>query len=398
MAFVNLGRGRPDSPVGACYGAVMAGQISHILAGEEALGRALPAVAPTILESSGASFRLGCQGPDIFYHNQRTMPSGLHYGALAHRRGYGSLVVSALLSLPPELRKPLAPAGAYILGMATHAALDRYTHPYIVYRSGWRDPAVPESERYRSCHPFLERLLDLVILAELRGLGPAGYSVSALLCPTDPSPSDEADIVALWSAGLRAAFPRSTSGDLLLERRIANALSDARHFYALTDPARPSSEKEKSAWIEYLRIKAGARGMALIYPDPLPEGQDFGNARHLRWEHPAGDGRAYDSSYGDLFEEGCEKAAAAVSVIAKAMDLEDIDLEAIGAMARTIGDGGLSVTDAQGLALGPRISDPLPLAEIMEAEYRRRLERSGRYEEKLGRDGGSSIDPQTPLG
>jgi hypothetical protein len=33
---------------------------------------------------------LGAQGPDIFYHNLRTKPSGVFYGGLMHRPGLGS--------------------------------------------------------------------------------------------------------------------------------------------------------------------------------------------------------------------------------------------------------------------------------------------------------------------
>jgi len=80
----------------------MAAQISHVLAGEAALRSALPEEAETVLDAAGPAFRLGCQGPDIFYHNQRSKPSGLHYGARKE------LVLEAIngLGIPSALEHP----------------------------------------------------------------------------------------------------------------------------------------------------------------------------------------------------------------------------------------------------------------------------------------------------
>jgi hypothetical protein len=73
----------------------MPAQISHIIAGERAFGLRFAGRSRPEEGGAAAWFALGCQGPDIFYHNQRTKPSGLHYGALAHRRRYGSLAAGA---------------------------------------------------------------------------------------------------------------------------------------------------------------------------------------------------------------------------------------------------------------------------------------------------------------
>ena len=165
----------------------MAGQISHIIAGEDALRRAaaeLGIAAGKGLEALGAAapwFRLGCQGPDIFYHNQRTMPSGLHYGSLAHRRGYGSIVAGFARAMGEEEGRPDSAPGAYLLGMATHAAIDRATHPFVVYFSGWARPGDPDSRKLRGCHPFLERILDILLLRRSRGLEIRQYDIDAMI-------------------------------------------------------------------------------------------------------------------------------------------------------------------------------------------------------------------------
>ena len=85
----------------------------------------------------GPYFLLGCQGPDIFYHSQRTRPVALHYGVLAHRRGFGRLVEGMLETWIREDDDPASPWAAFLLGFSTHGALDRAAHPYIVHGSGW---------------------------------------------------------------------------------------------------------------------------------------------------------------------------------------------------------------------------------------------------------------------
>lgn len=366
----------------------MASQITHILAGEEALRRAAPGAAEAALAAAGGYFRLGCQGPDIFYHNQRTKPSGLHYGSLAHKREYGRVVAGALGALSGDSRRIDSPAGAYLLGMATHAAVDRATHPFIVYFAGWQSPSIPGSERFRSCHPFLERLLDAALLRALRGQAPSDFDIEALLAPPEPSDAAageaaaheaacaERGIVALWAEGLKAAYPHAAGSDFLLERRIANALADGRYFYAITNPAVTALNRKRDDWFAYLDDRAGYRSISLVYPDALPEGMDPMNLAGVRWLHPAGDGRSSTASYLELFEEAVGKAAEAVrSALAAFEEGAGSDGHPSGreGLARAVGNGGLSITDLSGSAIAPRVADPLLLAELMGAEYRKRM-------------------------
>jgi hypothetical protein len=349
----------------------MAAQISHIIAGEKAIARAAGQDGISSLGDAASFFRLGCQGPDIFYHNRRTMPSGLHYGALAHRRGFGSLVAGAAASLPSAEREATSASGAYLLGLATHAAVDRATHPFIIYFSGWALPSDPGSARFRGCHPFLERLLDIGLLAEELGISPRDYGLSSRLGLDRPVDREAADaaLVALWAAGLRAAYPRATAADHSLEIRIANALADARNFYALTDPgsAAPGDPRggALALWLKRLGAEEGRRLISLVYPERIPLGLDPMNLAGSEWEHPSGIGLRSRASYLDLMAKGAADAARA---IARVLGFWKGELSA-QALARELGEGGLAFGDASGDALPPRISRPLALSEAMDAEY-----------------------------
>jgi hypothetical protein len=343
----------------------MAAQISHMLAGEEALRKALDG-AP--LGEALCAFRFGCQGPDIFYHNQRTKPSGLHYGALAHRRRSGTLVAGAASALPEAERNPDSPRGAYVLGLSTHAALDRATHPFIICFSGWMDPSDPSTRRRRGCHPFLERLLDARLIERRMGIAPAEFGISARMGTGAPFSAElDSSLIAPWAAGIRAAFPRATAADALLEARIANALADARGFYAITDPASPRASRDVR--ISELEADEARYIISVIYPLRVPEGMDPMNEAKAEWPHPAGDGRVSRASYPELVDSGTEEAARAIGLV---LGFWRGELSA-ASLAQGLGEGSLALCDAEGAAAAPRICRPLALPEAMDAEYASRV-------------------------
>jgi hypothetical protein len=388
----------------------MAAQITHMLAGEEALKEALGlsregaadaatgaavAALEAVVGDALPAFRFGCQGPDIFYHNQRTKPSGLHYGSLAHRRRSGSLVAAFAAALPEEERGPESPRGAYLLGLSTHAAVDRATHPFIICFSGWADPAKPATQRRRGCHPFLERLLDSLLLEKRLGLSPDRYGVSTRMAWGDASATGatgasardsrepDAALVELWAAGLREAFPRAAGSDALLEERIANALADARHFYAATDPAATRSREGQTGGklrISKLPAEEARYVISVLYPLLRPEGMDPMNESGIEWLDPSGDGRSSRASYPKLVDEGASAAAKAIGLV---LDFWRGGLSA-SSLAEGLGEGGLALRDPSGAAIAPRVCRPLALPEAMDAEY------AARVREELGDLGASA--------
>ncbi|MEI6388089.1 MAG: hypothetical protein WCQ50_15785 [Spirochaetota bacterium] len=375
----------------------MPAQISHCLAAELALQKADPALAeawgmggillaPLTRPARAAGevdlasyFRFGAQGPDIFYHNQRTKPSGIHYGPLAHKRNYGLFVEAALQRLIETGLPPEGPEGAWILGYSTHAALDRALHPFIVHFSGWQAPSQPESARYRSCHPFLERILDMLALERLAHRKVSDCDLEALL-PLDDQLLDagvggsgslaavESNIAAIIQKGLGGAFPHAASADFLIGHRIANAISDSRFFFRATNPSRTSTDN--SSFLAHFDDRSGYRAVALLYPRQTGTGIDFGNEAGALWAHPAGDGRESKESAATLFDRGVEAGAASLRLTLEALRSGRIP----PGFATAIGNGGLSVNDAEGFPVPPRVSRPLPLADVMEAEFARRLE------------------------
>jgi len=354
----------------------MPAQILHILYGEDVLRRAgaalrqdLPGAAEaaeSFFRAGGGAFALGCQGPDLFYHNQRTRPVSLEYGTLLHRRGFGSFA-AALLRRALEPFEPLCgptPAAAYAVGFATHAFLDRACHPYIVSRSGWVSPSRPETARYARCHAFFERILDVLMLERLRGRSAAAWDQEAALSvPCDTADPRIAEAVA---AALREAFPERAGGDGRLPARIANALSDASAFYRVTDPARTSLNSRLPDRFEYLASASGRASVALVYPERFPLDIDYLNLSRSPWAHPCGERGESRASFLDLYEEAVASGAAFFAALFRSLlSAGRVSADA----AALLGDGGLSIVDADGAPCAPKRSSPLPLDAILDAQY-----------------------------
>lgn len=355
----------------------------HVIFGEDVLrssaaaalgessGTTVRAYAESALGERGVFFRLGCQGPDLFYHNQRTRPVSLEYGTLLHRRGFGDFAAD-LLDRTMSGRSPSSgatAASAYALGFATHAFLDRAAHPYIVCKSGWVSPSKPETARYARCHAFFERILDILMLEKLRGIDEAAWDQEALLTRYDDGSRDS--LVDSIAASLAAVFPERAGADAQLKRRIRNAFSDAASFYRVTNPARTSLNMRLPDGFEYLRSAAGRSSVALVYPERFPYEIDYLNLARSRWGHPCRPDSVDHRSFPDLYADALASASAAFSSLFRSFS--GTGLVPVAGLAAAIGNGGLSVVGADGQPCAPTHAEPLPLDTVLDRQYRLRL-------------------------
>jgi hypothetical protein len=341
----------------------MPAQICHLLFAEEALRAALGGRAEGLLERHGNLLRFGAQGPDFFYHNQRTRPTGLKYGVAAHHEGYGRLTANLVSGvrhledrgIDDSVREELA---AFTLGWATHAFLDRVTHPFIVYFSGWVDPARPETERYFRCHIFFERILDVLTLREKRGQEAAELSLPGLLgCgPVLPYP-----LVKTLLKALNAAYPRM-SRKSLDRRRIENSYADAMFFYTYTDP---SESRYRKLALAHDR-EAPKRRLALFHPSELPQRIDFLNRAHARWLHPCSGEPASTASFPQLYEQALAQAVPALRVADEAL----AGRRAAEEVATAVGNASLNTGLERSRRCRLQHSAPLPLGELLDELYR----------------------------
>ncbi len=319
------------------------------------------ALGPGALEALGPLrplFYFAAQGPDFFFHNGFSRPSGRTFGSLLHRRSIGAVARSMAERLQAE---PGGELQAFLLGFVTHAFLDRAAHPFIDYFAGWEDPDRPETRRFYRCHAFYERIIDVTFLRQRRSLAAVELDAAGLMSCGPALP--------LAVAGALAGALRSSFGGLDMtadaEARVQNAYRDSSGFYEFT--SKPEYRARAAASD---RSGPDRRRLALFHPAALPAGIDFLNAGHRRWVHPCDDSRASSASFGELFDGAVAPAAAAVAAAAEAA--------AGGPAAEVEALVGNSSLNTESPATGRRRNcEPLPLPEILDGMYERELSGDG---------------------
>jgi len=327
------------------------------------LGPGAASAWPALSRGDRGAFAAGCQGPDVFYHGRHTRPLALEYGGLLHRRGCGGFCAGLLaMALPKPGEKPDALA-AYALGFLSHAALDRACHPYIVYRSAAVQGRASDNGLY---HPFFERILDVLMLGELRGMEAEGWDQKPLAgACADPPPG----LKGLVARAIATAYPEKAAKDGLLAARIDGAFADSARFYRLTDPAKTRTESLDAP------PQLERRWLSVVYPIGLPDGVDFLNKSRRPWsypyrppdrESPALDARSFPEVYADALKSAAE---ALLPSFAEYLETGAFPVEKAAA---GIGDGCLSISDAEGRPCAPNLSDSFPLDAELERQCRLR--------------------------
>jgi hypothetical protein len=232
----------------------------------------------------------------------------------------------------------------------THAILDRQAHPYIVYKS--RAPHKPETPV--RTHAFFERIIDVLMLRELRGTEAASWDQEAILARTCENPP--LGLKELLAKALVLAYPERAGKDDKLARRIDNTFVDCMYFYRFTDPRHVSHGEESPS--------LGA--LAYIYPENLPADIDFLNLKKAPWFYPAGNTGEDLRSFPEIYT-GAVKAAAA-SLIPVIVQYFETGTFPIREAAQAIGNGGLSIQDETGKPIAPTRSAPLPLDKVLEGQ------------------------------
>ncbi len=352
----------------------MASQIIHALEGFAALADASPDFAKTLRETTLEWFYLGCQGPDIFYHSQRTAPYGVYYGGLLHRSKFREAAIALLgVKLQSNLQ-PDNPLHAFILGFLTHGWIDSLTHPYVVYHAGWYEPATPESAEYRHAHTFLERILDSLYWEETQGQSVAAFEQERSFIPSGAfsvipgaagtaGPESRVEFSTVLESVMQALITALSEvyGPRFLRfadpaARMRNAFRDAFHVFTKTDPS-GLPKGERAARLQHLPEAA----KAMLFPERPDPRVDWENKEHRVWRHPCLPERSLNGSWLELLEEARHRntellsAALAVQKAGKGSESKQQQLVTL------LPAGTLNVGNAEGRQEKAVFSDPLPV-------------------------------------
>ncbi|HKJ85553.1 MAG TPA: zinc dependent phospholipase C family protein [Spirochaetia bacterium] len=334
----------------------MPSHVAHLLFAEEAIARSDRAGELTrILDApANAYLVLGAQGPDIFYHNQRRRPSGLAYGSLMHRRGYGTAVAN--MWVRARAIGAGAWATAWIIGFATHAVLDRHAHPYINSRSGWPQQGKPETDRFRSMHAFLERLIDVELLRRTRDMHPNDLEFFERVSCADEPPSEWVDLVAY---GLRETYTKAAEDAQLVER-LRGAFLDAMGYYRFT--SRVDAEYLEKGLAREESGEIGPRWLSIVHPPEVPPDLDVLNEAHEEWPHPCSIEDRRTASFLDCYEDAVDEAASMIDTMVGSWEAEPAEGRAV--IEAAVKNWNLSDGRPTQWPCPKHHSAPLPLPEL----------------------------------
>ncbi len=335
----------------------MPAQCTHQIFALEAFEKAFPEKKKDVARNRSI-ITFAAQGPDFFYHNQRTKPLSFEYGKILHNGGYGRLIAEMVERAQQKGQTARSKSGAFTLAFMTHAVLDRYTHPFIMYFSGWVDPQKPETARYYQCHPFFERIIDVLILKKRGKTAVSNYD---FLSQVDLGAGLPEEIIDLLLEAIPAAYP-DVRRPVLTRKRIENAYEDTMHFFRMTNP--PDVEEKKRLYRKDL-MKPERRFLALIHPVSIPHEYDFLNEKHAQWCHPWDRHETSTASFLELYEAALERAVESLKDIAKAFagKLSKEELE------NRLGNESLNSGKAGSPTSVPQYSKPFPFPDMIDSLY-----------------------------
>ena len=336
----------------------MPSQIIHVLAGRAALQKT--GMVPSTLNQN--AFTLGCQGPDIFSHNRRTKPFSLSFARLLHRHDYGIFCANFARKL---LTEPSVLAKSWFLGFVTHQHIDRIFHPYIVFRSFISGSTGIPGVSPTRFHVFLERILDALLLEYLENMHVSAFDTGKGFRLSEP---EFIALSSMISSALQETYPSETTEAVDLELRISNAFRDAIYFYELTNPVEVTMGKSaKNSKLQFFN-ELGVDGVALLYPEFLPNGEDWLNLNRSEWRHPVS-GERHIHSVPDLFASAVESSIIEIQRVFEVLSGEKTP----DAFISMYGNSCLSACSDDGKPGTVLFADPFDFAPVLldQAEKRR---------------------------
>lgn len=277
-----------------------------------------------LIKENCAAYSFGLQGPDLFFYY---LPSYIihkeNIGSVAHTQRAGKFLHHLLdsrklfnragkISLPLPAAQYSRCAGSkffcaplrikkaeqqiaesYIAGFLGHYILDTHCHPYIYYKSGFKETNC----RYHGKHMALETDIDTELLQFYKHCPPSAFRQSQVISLT---PLQMRTIAAILYYAYRKTFPE-------LHISYATMLFSICSMQLGTACLRDVSGRKKS-WIRRLeKLFPGYPLISSLIPGDTPSSYDDPfNALHSQWQNPWEQSLISNDSFFDLMDTAQE--------------------------------------------------------------------------------------------
>ncbi len=253
----------------------MPGLITHLLCSNQVSG-IVDQELKEVIKKYPASYYLGSQGPDIFFYYLPGFFSKetLNLGLLLHKHNTQDYIIAMLDNAKKFEGEKRDIAVSYIAGYLSHYGLDSKTHPYIYYKTGFKQKGnFIKSIRHSLYHRKLETSIDTLLLKNLTNTKPSDKSLWEFFELED---SEEFVISSIISKSLNYAYGRYVS-----QKKTASILK----YILLTSKYFQSPEGKQKKILEFLEdISIGEEVCAKLSND---QGNiDFLNLNKESWHTP----------------------------------------------------------------------------------------------------------------
>lgn len=299
---------------------------AHILFGEEVLAD-LHGPEVTWANQKPNLYRLGCQGPDLFFY-YRFWPwlktNGIDNIARMIQNVIGGEFVRTAIRWVKTVQPPTGSTRSqetypqsvdkfgdnlveseqyqslviYLIGFICHYALDATAHPYIHYKSGVYLKTVPETHKYYGNHQIFEATLDAILLEEKRGWDSTAVPSWQQIDVGPRLP----EIVSRFYCQQVNSLLKIEIDTEIMNTAYQDMQKGLRLFY------------DRHGWkrgvLAGLKTVTGGKvNFARYFPLSTRETMvDFLNRRKNRWMHPADASEVYDESFDELWIRGKSRA------------------------------------------------------------------------------------------
>lgn len=283
----------------------MPGFTTHYILGIKCYNELPDGRLKTVISDNYRLFRLGLQGPDIFFYH---IPSVFHrdfrnVGSYMHEHGTNNFFANAL-SAAANLKSPAeqAEAVSYIAGFLCHYACDSICHPFVYGRIRYV-PNVKKSQNHGK-HAALENDIDTLFLMKYKGRKPSQFSQSEA---ADIN-GFESGFLSVFLSGVinRTYYPINESNNFQVTPGMIRRTLFSMRFgnRVLSDPT--GRKKRRLGKVESLFMKEPLV-TARIVTDSEPDPVKCLNLNHETWYNPWDNRLASDQSFPELFNQALVK-------------------------------------------------------------------------------------------
>ena len=280
----------------------MPGQITHYLCAVSVLSKLSPELQSRIKSGRGL-YNTGAQGPDIFFYY---LPGFLNpkirgIAHKMHKTAVGDYLKECAVGIKYAKASIKADAFAYLAGYITHYCLDCATHPYVYYKTGFRQSGEKFRKRlkYSSYHVRFESAIDTLMLKRVAGKAPKDCKIHRF----SGAKQKDAERVADFIGGcISRAYRIDCRGKDVL------AAQNYMQFFTKLFQATNGRYRKVLAIAEGLVLGENIAA-ALIHPQRVGGKRDYLNEKKADWSAPWDKSLVENTDFCQMFSAAAEEAA-----------------------------------------------------------------------------------------